>query len=652
MPAEASDPVSLGCRAVAGRRWAEGYDLLTGADAQQTLDGAALDALAAAALALGRHDEYRAACERAYAAHEQLGRPDLAAEAAVQLCLTFVRRGELALATGWLGSAARVLESRSGEPGRGHALVGWLQGMFAAVTGHLEDAERLADQTVESGRRLPDTEVRTLGLVLRGEVRVRQGRVVEAGPVLDEAMAAALGTGLAPWITCLVLCRTMVSCQAGGDLARGQQWVEAAREAQARGGPAPLSGDCRVHHAGLLNWRGRWAEAEQEADTGSAELPHDVMHLGMAAYELGEVRLQRGDLTGARTAFEQAHELGRPPQPGLALSLSTSGRGAAALSMLETALEDEPSPMARAPLLAAQVDVALGEADTDLARAAAAELQELDGALTAPLVTALASSARGALALADGDLRSACSALRAAVKDWTRLDVPYRAARTRVVLAEAYLGRQDPDSAALELRTARATFERLGAAADAQRAARALRSVTPGPEEDTDRRTRRTFLFTDIVRSTPLVEALGDEAWSDLLHWHDRTLRAEFAAHSGQEVDHAGDGFFVAFASPSAAVRCALSIQRTLAAHRRTAGFAPAVRIGVHADDAVADDDGYRGRGVHVAARVGGAAAGGEVLVSETTLPDAGADVETGAPRTVQLKGVSEPLTLVPLVWA
>lgn len=159
---------------------------------------------------------------------------------------------------------------------------------------------------------------------------------------------------------------------------------------------------------------------------------------------------------------------------------------------------------------------------------------------------------------------------------------------------------------------------------------------------------RRTFLFTDIVRSTPLVEALGDDAWADLLRWHDATLRAHFAAHGGQEVDHAGDGFFVAFETPAAAVQCAVAVQSGLAGHRRTAGFAPQVRIGIHAEEALGSDDGYRGRGVHVGAEAGA----GEILVSAGTLDGAGVEVETGAPRTARLKGVAEPVALVPVVWS
>ena len=43
-----------------------------------------------------------------------------------------------------------------------------------------------------------------------------------------------------------------------------------------------------------------------------------------------------------------------------------------------------------------------------------------------------------------------------------------------------------------------------------------------------------------------------------------------------------GDGFFVAFPDPRAAVDCAAQVQRRLAEHRHQHGFAPQIRIGVH----------------------------------------------------------------------
>jgi class 3 adenylate cyclase len=158
-------------------------------------------------------------------------------------------------------------------------------------------------------------------------------------------------------------------------------------------------------------------------------------------------------------------------------------------------------------------------------------------------------------------------------------------------------------------------------------------------------------MFTDIVGSTSLIEAIGDDAWSDLLAWHDATLRQQIRAHFGREVDHTGDGFFVAFGSAEAAVRCAECIQRKLSAHRRSQGFAPRVRIGVHLDEATSAGENFEGRGVHLAARVGAEARGDEVLVSRPTLDAAGGDFAPGAARTVPLKGFAEPMELVSVAW-
>jgi class 3 adenylate cyclase len=221
-----------------------------------------------------------------------------------------------------------------------------------------------------------------------------------------------------------------------------------------------------------------------------------------------------------------------------------------------------------------------------------------------------------------------------------------------MLLARAYIEQEDPDDAELELRAALHTFEDLGARPDAQRARMALRELRGGDVEQREERVTRAFMFTDIVGSTPLVAALGDEAWERLLAWHDRTLRELFRAHGGREVDHAGDGFFVVFAGAADALRCGEDLQRRLERHRREAGFAPQVRVGVHLCEATRADGAYHGHGVHVAARIGTEAAGGEVLVSLAALEAAGPHFAAGEARSVPLKGVSAPVTLAPLLWS
>ena len=95
-----------------------------------------------------------------------------------------------------------------------------------------------------------------------------------------------------------------------------------------------------------------------------------------------------------------------------------------------------------------------------------------------------------------------------------------------------------------------------------------------------------TFVFSDIEGSTRLVKTLR-ERYPQVLAEHRRLVRAALAAHGGHEVDSQGDAFFAAFADAKQAVRCALEIQRALAAHRWTGGAQVRVRIGIHTGQAV-----------------------------------------------------------------
>jgi len=163
-----------------------------------------------------------------------------------------------------------------------------------------------------------------------------------------------------------------------------------------------------------------------------------------------------------------------------------------------------------------------------------------------------------------------------------------------------------------------------------------------------NRRVLKTFMFTDVVGSTNLVEALGDEAWDTLLRWHDTTLREVFTAHEGREISTTGDGFFVGFDSPEQAVAAAVAIQRRLADHRKQAGFAPQVRIGLHASDAQQVGTNYRGKGVHEASRIAGLATGGQIIASLSTV---GESYRSSGVRSELLKGLSEPMEVVTIDW-
>ncbi len=122
-----------------------------------------------------------------------------------------------------------------------------------------------------------------------------------------------------------------------------------------------------------------------------------------------------------------------------------------------------------------------------------------------------------------------------------------------------------------------------------------------------------TFVFTDIEGSTALLDNLGAEAYREALAGHRRTLRQAFAAHSGYEVDEAGDGLFYAFAAASEAVTAVAQAMASLA------DGAVRIRVGVHTGEPVLDPPKYVGVDVHKAARIMSAAHGGQVLLSGAT---------------------------------
>ncbi|MEO7665782.1 MAG: adenylate/guanylate cyclase domain-containing protein, partial [Dehalococcoidia bacterium] len=231
-----------------------------------------------------------------------------------------------------------------------------------------------------------------------------------------------------------------------------------------------------------------------------------------------------------------------------------------------------------------------------------------------------------------------------AFRSWQEVDAPYEAAKCRLVLAEAYEAEGCPDDASLEREAARSALLRLGVPESALPAP-SIFLAAPAKRV----REGRAFMFTDIVKSTDLLNAIGDDAWNDLLAWHDQTLRALFVEHAGEEVKHGGDGFFLAFPDVASGVQCAVAIQQRLTEHRRSAGFAPQVRIGLHFAEATSRAGDYFGMGVNEAARIGAVAGGGEVLISVSSI--VGTDFPVSEVREMTLKGIKAPVKVASLDW-
>ena len=126
-----------------------------------------------------------------------------------------------------------------------------------------------------------------------------------------------------------------------------------------------------------------------------------------------------------------------------------------------------------------------------------------------------------------------------------------------------------------------------------------------------------TLLFTDVQGSTRIVDELGDEAALKLFESHRRAVREAVRRNDGHEVSLQGDGFLFAFASARRAVDCAIDIQQR--------GGRLRVRIGLNTGEVIAQQDGYFGRAVFLAARVAAEASAGQILITAATrglLPD------------------------------
>ncbi len=629
--------------------WAEAYDLYAVVAEGTELEAEDLEQMAMAAWWSGHFEVCVEVREKAYRLFA--GSQDHRGEGRVALELESDYGHQLAsaISAGWLARAERLLEDD--QECREYCLLLHARINRSLSDGALDQAYEQAGEMVEAAEKLKDRDLQALAIHEQGRILVRQGRVEEGMALLDEAAVAAVSGELGAIATATIYCNVISACRTLADYRRAGDWTEAAKRWCERQAVSGFPGICRVYRAEIMRLRGDWAEAEVEAQTAVDELKDWALDIVGAAFrEIGEIRLRTGDLEGAEQAFSSAHETGEDPQPGLALLRLAQGNVAGAASSIRRSLDEMSDKFERARLLPAAVEIAIEAADIETARASCEELAATAGTFDTPALQAAANWARGATLLASREAREAVKSLRDSCRLWIEVDAPYEGARARTTLGQAYRAEGDEESALIELKAARTTFERLGAILDVQRTIGLIEAGDVDSDAPAERETR-TFMFTDICSSTNLVEVIGDDAWEDLLSWHDQTLRELFAEHKGDEIKQLGEGFFVAFPTPAAGIDCAVAIQRQLAEHRKKAGFSPQIRIGLHASEATKRGDDYGGKGVHVAARVGALADAGEILCSEETLGLVGDSYDVSDKRSVTLKGIAAPVEIAAIGW-
>jgi ATP/maltotriose-dependent transcriptional regulator MalT len=188
--------------------------------------------------------------------------------------------------------------------------------------------------------------------------------------------------------------------------------------------------------------------------------------IGLAYYEQGELHRMRGEFSQAEKAYQQAHQMGREPQPGLSLLWLHQGRHGVAASAIKRAVDECFVRNLRARLLTACVEASIACGSLDDAAQASAELAMISDELDAPMLHAMSDHQAGALQLAVGEADQALTLLRRAWRGWQDLEAPYEAARVRVLIGLSCRGLGDLDSAELELDAASQIFAQLGAAPD------------------------------------------------------------------------------------------------------------------------------------------------------------------------------------------
>jgi class 3 adenylate cyclase len=648
MPETENGALERGREAFEARAWGSAFDQLRSSDETRALAPEDLERLGEAARWSRHFDDMFDIFERALAAYESGGDRRSAARVAVKLTVEHHARHDDALAAGWLARAGRLLEEEPVCRERGLVLMCIAQGMF--FMGNGPATLQISQEMLQLGSELEDRDIEALGRLTLGHAYLLVGEVPQGTALIDEAMAAALGGELELWTTGQIFCSTIFACRNRGDWGRAGEWSVASLRWCERQSLSGFPGLCRFHRAEVMRFRGELEHAEQDASDAVDELLVAAPRwAAFGLHELGEIRRRRGDLKGAIETFRRSAELGFDPQPGLALLRLDEEKPAAARRAISQALADE-SGLAREGrwlLLPAAVEIAIAAGDAEMARSTLKELKGLAESLDTTAVRAAALVAGGRVALSESRVDDAVRELRRGIRLWSEIDVPYEAAQARELLARACADLGDQDAAELELTAARASFERIGAERATRRAAARLSKARTAPHAAV-----RTFMFTDIVDSTRLVEMLGDEQWESLLAWHDRTLRECFEARAGEEVKHEGDGFFVAFTESHSAIECACSIQRSLRDHRRDHGFAPRVRIGIHATEATDRGGDYGGRGVHLTARIAAAAGPGEIVASHETLEAASTVFVAVDQRQLELKGIAEPVAVATVDWS
>lgn len=470
-----------GRAAYRGHRWSEAIAELGRAERESTTRPEDLEHLATSAFLVGNAQDGVDALTRAHEAFLGAGDTAGATRCAAWLGMQLMDLGDRARSAGWFARAQRLVEADP-EAGAGQGFLLIPAGLGALYAGDGAGAAAAFEQAAEFAHRFGDPDLIALSHLGQGQARIMVGDPESGLMLLDEVMVAVTAGEISPIPSGIVYCAMLQCCRLAFDLRRAHEWTRALDHwCEAQPDMVAFSGQCQAQRAALFILHGAWGDALAAAGSAQERAGRgDRDGLFSAWYQGGEVHRLRGELGLAESSYERAAQTGYEPQPGLALLRLAQGQAKLAQSLIRGAL-DRADPAERRWMLAAAVEIELAAGDIPAARAAVEELEAVQQTSAMPMLGALVDQAEASVLLEEGDPGAALPRARRAWARWRELDVPYEAARCRVIAARACRALGDEQGAAMELDAARAAFLDLEAR-DALGATEAqMVSGTPGP---------------------------------------------------------------------------------------------------------------------------------------------------------------------------
>ena len=438
-----------------------------------------LELRAEAAYGAGDPEGAIAAWEALYQLHLDASEHGAAARAAAMVAMyLMIDTGLMAPIRAWLRRAERLAQDGVETPV--HAVVAMVRTYERLWCGDMAGAGANAVQAIELGRRHAVPSAVLIGTVATARLRIFEGDTDEGIEILDDVALSLTSGDVDAMTSGMAYCELICAAQGLALYDRAAEWTTAMEHWSQGSSFGGFGGRCRVHRAEMLRLTGPCDRAEQEALEACEELrPWMRREFGWPLTELGNIRLRKGDLAGAEEAFVAAHGNSWMPQPGLALLRLLQGDVDTASELITDAIEnpfDVPSKerppyggLRRAPLLEAQVEIAVAAGDVDTARRAADELQVIADTFHSQALLAGAALAQGRAALAEGDPERAIAECERALVLWIELGAPFDAAVVRVTLGRCLELAGHKEGARMEREAARRAFDAFGAVGWAER---------------------------------------------------------------------------------------------------------------------------------------------------------------------------------------